>query len=262
MRVTSIIAARMASTRFPDKPLTEIHGIPMIGHVYHRARMAAGIDDVFIATCDQAIMDYAASIGAEAVLTRDTHDRATDRIAEALPYIEERTGRRVDVAVLVQGDEPMLVPAMLEELVAPMRRGGMPVANLVSPIADAAEFEDPNTVKVVMDAGQRALYLSREPIPSRSKWKGTVPMWKQLGLIAFTRDALLEYPRLAPTPLEEIESVDMNRLLEHGRTIYMVPTVHRTTAVDTPQDRARVEALMRGDAVMASYAGRVPERAG
>ncbi|MDQ6770949.1 MAG: 3-deoxy-manno-octulosonate cytidylyltransferase [Gemmatimonadota bacterium] len=253
MNAVGIIAARMASTRFPGKPLVPLRGIPMLGHVYYRSRIAAGLDDIWIATCDQAILDYASSIGAKAVLTRETHERATDRIAEALPFIEELTGKRIDIATLIQGDEPLLVPAMLDELVAPMRSGGVPTANLMSPILDADEFEDPNTVKVVCDQNGYALYFSREPIPSRRKYSSPVPMWKQLGMIGFTRSALLEYTTLAPTPLEQIESVDMNRLLEHGRQILMVETSHQTSAVDTPQDLSRVEALMAGDKVIQSY---------
>ncbi len=112
-----------------------------------------------------------------------------------------------------------------------------------------------NTVKVVCDRDGYALYLSREPIPSRRKFSGAVPMWKQLGLIAFTRDAILEYSALPPTPLEQIESVDMNRLLEHGRKLLMVPSMHRITAIDTPEDRVRVERLMADDSLMAAYQG-------
>lgn len=256
VRVTAIIAARMASTRFPDKPLARIAGIPMIGHVYHRARMAAGIDNVWIATCDESIMAYAASIGAPAVMTRDTHERATDRIAEAVPAIEAQTGIRTDVAVLVQGDEPMLVPQMLTDLVAPMRRGDAAITNLMSGIDDTAEFEDPNAVKVVCDRAGHALYFSREAIPSRQKFSGAIPKWKQLGLIAFTREALLEYSAMTPTPLEQIESVDMNRVLEHGRRILMVETTVRTAAVDTPADLTRVERLMAADPLIAQYAER------
>jgi 3-deoxy-manno-octulosonate cytidylyltransferase (CMP-KDO synthetase) len=141
MNVVGIIAARMASTRFPGKPLVQIQGMPMLGHVYYRALAAEHVDEVWIATCDQEIIDYARLIGAGAVLTRDTHERATDRIAEALPYIEERTRRRVDVAVLVQGDEPMLVPRMLDELVTPMLDDAVSVANLISPIVDAGLYQ-------------------------------------------------------------------------------------------------------------------------
>lgn len=254
MNIVGIIAARLAATRFPNKPLARILGIPMVGHVYHRARMSRGLDDVWLATCDAEILAYAESVGAPAVMTSDAHQRATDRIAEALPYIEERTGRRVDIGVLVQGDEPMLVPEMLDELASPMRERGVEVANLVAPIGGPEEFEDANTVKVVMDCDGFALYFSREPIPSRKKSEDAVPMWKQLGLIAFTREALVAYTRLEPTPLERIESVDMNRLLEHGRRILTVPTAHLTAAVDTPQDLKRVERLMRDDPLVARYA--------
>src|SRR4051812_35623018 len=106
----------MASTRYPGKPMAPIRGTPMIGHVFHRSRMATALDDVVVATCDDAILEYCSTIGAIGIRTRDTHERATDRIAEALPYYESQTGKKVDVAVLVQGDEPMLVPAMLDEL--------------------------------------------------------------------------------------------------------------------------------------------------
>lgn len=253
MRIVGIIAARMASTRFPGKPLARIQGIPMIGHVYHRARMARRIDETWVATCDQAIIEYCASIGAPAVMTSDTHERATDRIAEALVKIEAQTGSGIDGAVLVQGDEPMLVPGMLDDLVVPLRDGRAEVANLMSPIASEVEFDDANTVKVVCDRDRFALYFSREPIPSRRKFTQPVPMWKQLGLIAFTRQALLEYSQLAATPLEVIESVDMNRLLEHGRRILMVETSWRTIAVDTPDDLGRVGMLMAGDALMVHY---------
>lgn len=262
MHVVGIIAARMASTRFPDKPLALIQGIPMIGHVFHRSRLARSLDAVWIATCDEAIMEYAARMGAPAVLTSPTHRGATDRIAEALPCIEQQSGRPIDVAVLIQGDEPLLVPAMLDELVAPFLErdpADVPsITNLISTIADDAEFTDSNTVKVTRDRAGNALYLSREPIPSRTKHAGPVPMWKQLGLIAFSRAALLQYGAEAPTPLEEIESIDMNRVLENGRSILMVETRHRTTAVDTPSDLARVDAMMRLDPLAREYATAVP----
>jgi 3-deoxy-manno-octulosonate cytidylyltransferase (CMP-KDO synthetase) len=254
LNVIGIAAARMASTRYPDKPMVPILGMPMIGHVLHRSRMATTLDDVWVATCDQAIVDYVRSIGGKAVMTASTHERATERIAEAMQKIEAETGRRVDVAALLQGDEPMLVPQMIDELIGPMRAPvPPPVVNLISAIDAEDEFTDPNTVKVVLGTGRDILYLSREPIPSRKKFSGDVPRWKQLGMIAFTRDALLDYVALPATPLEIIESVDMNRLLEHGRRIHAVPTAYRTAAVDTPADRDRVERFMTGDPLLSSY---------
>jgi 3-deoxy-manno-octulosonate cytidylyltransferase (CMP-KDO synthetase) len=255
MHIVGIAAARMASTRYPDKPMVPILGMPMIGHVYYRSRMAKSLDDVWVATCDQSIVDYIESIGGNAVMTANSHERATERIAEALVSIEERTGKRIDAAALLQGDEPMILPSMIDELIAPMRAPTppAPVVNLISEITTDEEFNDPNTVKVVMDRNRCALYLSREAIPSNKKYSGALPRWKQLGMIAFTRDALLDYVQLEPTQLEIIESVDMNRLVEHGRKLCMIPTAHRTAAVDTPADRERVEALMQSDPLCREY---------
>lgn len=253
--MVGIVAARLASTRYPNKPLVPLLGMPMIGHVYHRSRMAQSLDDVWVATCDTEIAQYVESLGGRAVMTAATHERATERIAEAVPLIESALGRRIDVAVLLQGDEPMVLPGMIDELTLPLRSSGgaAEVVNLISPIATDEEFVDSNVVKVVFDRVGHALYLSREPIPSTRKHPGGFPRWKQLGLIAFTRDALMDYVRLDPTSLERIESVDINRLLEHGRRVRMIPTDSITAAVDTPADRTVVESQMRDDPLVASY---------
>lgn len=245
----------MASTRYPDKPMVPILGMPMIGHVYNRSRQAKSLDDLWVATCDRSIYDYVESIGGQAVMTKDSHERATERIAEAMVTIEEKSNARVDAAVLLQGDEPMILPGMIDDLCAPLRAVSPPpaVVNLISAIDTDEEFLDPNTVKVVLGTDDRILYLSREAIPSRKKFSGEIPRWKQLGMIAFTREALIGYIGLEPTPLEIIESVDMNRLIEHGQIIRAVPTRIRTAAVDTPGDRDRVEGLMRNDSLLSSY---------
>jgi 3-deoxy-manno-octulosonate cytidylyltransferase (CMP-KDO synthetase) len=255
MHIVGIVAARMASTRYPNKPMVPILGMPMIGHVYHRSRLATSLDDLWVATCDRELVDYVESIGGKAVMTSDHHERATERIAEAVPIIEAQTKVRIDAAALLQGDEPMILPSMIDELVAPMRHSvtGASVVNLMSAIETNEEFADPNTVKVVLDSRGNALYFSREPIPSTKKFTGPIPRWKQLGMIIFSRQALMDYVGLTPTPLEQIESVDMNRLLEHGRSIRMIPTKHRTAAVDRPADRDAVESLMRDDALLPTY---------
>ena len=253
MNAVGLIPARMASTRFPGKPMARIRGIPMVEHVYWRTILSS-LADAWVCTCDLELHEYMNSIGGKSVMTSDRHERASDRIAEAMAKIEQSAGVRIDLAVLVQGDEPMIVPSMLDELVAPARAGvDADVFNLMERIDSDEEFEDPNCVKVVVDAFSNALYLSREPIPSRKKYDGHPPRWKQLGLIAFRREALVEYARLAPTPLEVIESVDVNRLLEHGRRLRMIPTDCRTQAVDTPEDLALVEALMKDDPLVQSY---------
>lgn len=254
MYTCGIIPARMASSRFPNKPMAKILGMPMIGHVYYRSNLCASLDDVWIATCDQEIHDYVTSIGGKAVMTASTHERASDRAAEAIVRIEEITGRRVDSVALIQGDEPMLVPSMIGDLIQAARDDpSADVVNLISKIESNAEFENPNVVKVVADQSDYALYFSREPIPSRWQLREGIPMWKQLGIILFRRDILLDYASMAPTPLEIIESVDMNRLLEHGRRIRLTKTVHETKGVDTEADLVQVEQSMKADSYLEEY---------
>ena len=187
-------------------------------------------------------------------MTADTHERASDRAAEAMLKIEEQTGERTDILVMVQGDEPMDTPQMISEALAPMLADErIDVVNLVSPISSADEFEDPNTVKVVIDSSGNALYFSREPIPSRKKWSEEVPMQKQVCVIPFRRDYLLKFNSTPETPLEKIESVDMLRVLESGAKVRMIPTSYPSIGVDTPQHLERVADLMREDTLMKGY---------
>ncbi len=248
-RVIAIIPARLGSSRFPNKPLARLCGRTMIEHVFQRARLCPLLDGVYIATCDAAIADEAARFGAPAIMTAATHERASDRVAEAARNLE------ADIVVLLQGDEPMIQPAMIEAAVRPMLAdSAIGCVNLAAPIRSAEEFEDRNTIKVVLAANGDALYFSREPIPTcqRLAW-GEFPAWKQVCIIPFRRECLLAYARLPPTPLEIAESIDMLRLLEHGRGVRMVPSDAESYAVDTPADRIRVEALLQSDPLLARY---------
>lgn len=254
MQIIGIIPARMASTRFPGKPLAKILGVPMVGHVYFRSKMSKTLDEVYIATCDQEIADYAVSIGAKAIMTKDTHERASDRIAEAMLKIEQETGQKLDIVVMIQGDEPMVQPEMIGLAVKPfLEDSSIGVVNLMAPIKSIEEHNDPNCIKVVVDKENFALYFSREPIPSRKKWKEEIPMLKQVCIIPFTKDFLLKFNELEPTPLEKIESVDMNRVLEHGYKVKMVLENYETYSVDTPEDLAKVEKLMQNDPLITKY---------
>ena len=254
MHVIGIIPARMASSRCPGKPLAKICGLPMIGHVYYRSKMSGLMSEVYIATCDEEIMEYARTIGAKAVMTSASHERASDRAAEAMQKIERETGRKTDVVVMIQGDEPMITPEMIDDAVSPMQEDPeIQVVNLMSRLDTQAEHEDPNEVKVVVDQAGFALYFSREPIPSRKKGASEVPMLKQVCIIPFRRDFLLKFNNLAPTPLEIIESVDMLRVLEHGFRVKMVMSEHRTYSVNTPEDLAFVSACMENDILMKKY---------
>jgi 3-deoxy-manno-octulosonate cytidylyltransferase (CMP-KDO synthetase) len=248
MNIISIIPARMGSSRFPGKPMADILGMPMIGHVYKRVKMSETLSEVYVATCDKEIYDYIESIGGKAVMTSDCHERCSDRCAEAMLKIEKDTNNKCDIMVMVQGDEPLTYPQMIDEAVKPMLDDkNINITNLVADLETVEEFEDPNEVKVVMDKQNNALYFSREPIPSRKKGVLNVPMKKQVCVIPFRRDFLLEYNKMEPTPLEIIESVDMMRILENGGRVKMIPTRYKTKAVDTQEDLEKVIEMMKDD---------------
>ena len=248
-KVVAVIPARMGSSRFPGKPLAPILGLPMVEHVRLRVAMCKSLDGTYVATCDQEIYEAIEGFGGQAVMTSDVHQRASDRVAEVAENMD------ADIFVLVQGDEPMTMPEMIDRAVAPMLEDPtIQCVNLAKRIESANEWNDPNTIKVVTDLSSDALYFSRQPIPTdRILGQEGIPLLKQVCIIPFRRDTLLEYARLDPTPLEEAESVDMMRFLEHGYKVRMVETEFDTYAVDTPQDLVRVEEIMRADPLTQRY---------
>ena len=254
MKVIGIIPARMGSSRFPGKPLAKIKGMPMIGHIYHRCKMNTILSEVYVATCDKEIKEYIESIHGKVVMTKDTHERCTDRTLEAMLKIENQTGQKADIVVMIQGDEPMITSDMLNDAIYPMIEDeSILVLNLMSDLKTKQEHEDKNEVKVVVDLKGYAMYFSREPIPSEKKGGTNIPMLKQVCVIPFRRDYLLKYSKLSPTPLEVIESVDMMRVLEHGDKVKMVRTNTKSYAVDTPEDLKHVESLMTNDPIFIHY---------
>ena len=254
MNIIAIVPARMGSSRFPGKPLADIHGVPMVGHVALRTAMCPLLAATYIATCDQEIMDYAASRGLKAVMTANTHEHCSDRTAEALLKIEEELGIRADIVVMVQGDEPMVTPGMIEASIKPMLEDPtLQVVNLMGDLEGEAAFEDPSEVKVVTDPKGNALYFSREPIPSRKKTNKPAPMKKQVCIIPFRRDYLLTFNSLPESPLEHIESIDMLRVLENGGVVRMVQISERNLSVDTPEDLRRVREFMADDPLRQGY---------
>jgi 3-deoxy-manno-octulosonate cytidylyltransferase (CMP-KDO synthetase) len=248
VKIAAIIPARMASTRFPGKPLANICGLPMIEHVRRRVELCKRLDYVLLATCDEEIHSAVKDYGGNVCMTSDKHERCTDRIAEAAKDLD------VDIVINIQGDEPMIVPDMIEQLIDIYDDNQTyPCANLISPITNKTEFEDPNIVKTVIDREGFVLYFSREPIPSMKKYSGKFDMYKQLGMIAFTKDFLITYTNLEPTPLEKIESVDMLRILEHGYKIKTGITNYISHGVDTVEDLKNVEAKMQKDPLCKEY---------
>jgi len=253
MKSIAIIPARMGSSRFPGKPMAPICGVPMVGHCYFRTQMCADLSGTYVATCDQEIRDYVESIGGEVIMTSATHERASDRTAEAMLEIEKRIGSKIDIVVMVQGDEPMVTPTMISQALAPFQDVNVNVVNLMSRISTVSEFEDPNEIKVVVDKKDNAIYFSREPIPTRKKGVTDVPMLKQVCIIPFRRDYLIQFNSMDETQLERIESVDMMRIVENGDQVKMVMTDAESYSVDTLEELKSVEKKMRNDKLMASY---------
>lgn len=238
--ITVVIPARMASSRLPGKPLVPILGLPMVEHVRRRALLAAAVDDVVVATCDTSIFDAVVAAGGRAVMTADTHERCTDRVEEAMRSLPG------DIVVMVQGDEPLLVPDAIDRVSAPLReRPDVVCTNLLSPLESDADLTNPNIVKAVCSQDGRILFFSRSPIPSYRK-RVTCPVYRQTGIMGFRRDLLEKYSRLPETPFEQAESVDMLRLLEHGLSIHGVVVDYPTVGVDRPDDVPAVESWLQG----------------
>ena len=253
MKAIGIIPARMAASRYPNKPMALIHGMPMVGHCFHRTRLAQGLSAVHVATCDDVIANYVRSIGGSAVMTSINHTRATTRTAEAMELLEASTGEAVDVVVMVQGDEPLILPETIAETLNHFKDPAVEIVNIMSRIRTYDQFIDKNNVKVVVNHHGDALYFSREPIPS--PWRGLegVPMYMQTGIMAFRHDVLLRFNKMAETRLEQIESVDMNRVLETGGRIRMVLTEAVTIGVDTAAELNDAERMMLTDPTMGKY---------
>jgi 3-deoxy-manno-octulosonate cytidylyltransferase (CMP-KDO synthetase) len=233
------------------KPLAPILGLPMIQHVYHRTAMCGALHGVIVATCDQEIAHAARGFGAEVVMTSPAHERASDRMAEVAEGQPD-----VDIWVLVQGDEPMIVPDMIDLALRPiMEEPDVVCVNLGAQVVSAEEFEDRNCIKVVIGRDSNALFFSREPIPTRQRLEfGALDALKQVCVIPFRRAFLLAYSRLEPSPLEQAESIDMLRALEYGYSVRIVRSPFATKSVDTPEDLREVESLMQVDRLVGRYA--------
>jgi len=245
VRAVAVIPARMGSSRFPGKPLALIAGKPMIEHVMRRVGLSDALERVVVATCDIEIYEAVTALGGDALMTSPRHERASDRVAEVAELLD------AEIVVMVQGDEPMTRPEMINQALGPFADPTVECVNLIARIQDERDFHDPNTVKVVRACDGRALYFSRSPIPAGSV-AGTT-LWKQVCVIPFRRETLLGFASLPPSPLERAESIDMLRLLEHGHTVQLVETTFGSWAVDTPADIARVEQLLAADDLISRY---------
>jgi 3-deoxy-manno-octulosonate cytidylyltransferase (CMP-KDO synthetase) len=245
MKITAIIPARYASTRFEGKALAQIQGKPMVQHVYERTLKASLVSEVVVATDDERIIAAVRAFGGRAEMTSRSHETGTDRLAEVAARLD------ADIVVNVQGDEPLIDPAMIDEAIRPLAEDtSLPMGTLKTRIKSLHDFLSPNVVKVVTDWEGYALYFSRSPLPNfRDKWNDLkdeafssrkLLCFKHVGLYVYRRDFLLQFAQMSPTYLEMAEKLEQLRVLENGYRIKVVETDYESIGVDTPADLEKV----------------------
>ena len=231
--VLAVIPARYHSTRFPGKLLVDLEGRTLLEHVYRRASAARSVDAVLVATDDQRIVDAVDRFGGVVCLTSSEHASGTDRVAEVAAQIS------CDLLVCVQGDEPLLDPAVIDAAVAPLKADRqIGIATAARRLTEPADLTNPNAVKVVCDREGFALYFSRAPIPHGRDH--AVEASVHCGLYVYRRETLLRLSQLTPGPLERAEVLEQLRALEHGIRIKVVETTYESIGVDTPADLDRI----------------------
>jgi 3-deoxy-manno-octulosonate cytidylyltransferase (CMP-KDO synthetase) len=241
MAAIGIIPARFGSTRYQGKVLADIHGKPMVQHVYERALAASSLSRVIVATDDRRVAHAVEAFGGEAVLTGASHACGSDRVAEAA------RGLDADIIVNIQGDEPMLDPRMVDEVVELLSRTpGAGIATLMRRIEREEDYTNPGFVKVVAGPGGMALYFSRSLIPFPRFRPPDFHAYDHVGIYAFTPDALARFSGFGPSRLEQIEGLEQLRALEHGIPIVVAETrcTEEAVCVDTAEDLERVRALL------------------
>jgi 3-deoxy-manno-octulosonate cytidylyltransferase (CMP-KDO synthetase) len=237
-KVVGIIPTRWASTRFPGKALHGIAGKPLVRHVWERCIEAACFNQIVVATDDMRIAEAAFNFGAEVAVTAASHSSGTDRIAEVA-----RKLKKASIILNIQGDEPLLDPVLLQQLVRKMKANPrIPIFTAATPISDE-ESQSEHNVKVVIDRRGNALYFSRSRIPFR-RGVSDVVTYKHLGLYGYRRKALLDFVRKPPGDLEKAEHLEQLRALENGMKIRVVVSETNSIGVDTPEDAAEVERLI------------------
>jgi len=257
LSAVGVIPARYGSSRLPGKPLADLQGKPLLYHVYHRARRAATLREVWIATDDERVFEVAKGFGARVVMTSRVHRSGTDRIAEAIEGVE------ADIIVNIQGDEPLIDYGAIDHAVNLLVRDAeAEMSTLKSSLDDPQDLWNPNVVKVVTDQRGYAVYFSRSPVPYLRKREqpGTSLQeiladepsllkyfHRHIGLYAYRRDFLLRFATWAPSPLELLEDLEQLRAIEHGTKIRVDVSRAAIFGVDTPEDLERIRRLVQKD---------------
>jgi 3-deoxy-manno-octulosonate cytidylyltransferase (CMP-KDO synthetase) len=235
-----VIPARYGSTRLAGKPLAMINGKPMVQHVYENARRASMLSSIVVASDDERVLDAVAAFGGDAVMTSAGHKSGTDRVAEVMRL------RDSEIAVNVQGDEPLMDPEIIDECVrALVNNPGVELSTVKKRIPESA-YGDPSVVKVVCDARGRALYFSRSLIPYPRYRTPEFAVFEHIGIYAYTKACLARLSQTAPSVLEQIEGLEQLRALENGIAIQVVETAFtgELVSVDTQEDLDRVRAIL------------------
>lgn len=254
MKIYGIVPARMASSRFPGKPLFPIYGRAMIEHVFLRAKLFERWDGLFLATCDEEIASFGRAKNFPVVMTANTHVRCLDRVAEAIsksinPIAED------DIIVCVQGDEPMLHPGMITTVVKPIEENhDVHCTMLAMPIIDEEQFKNPDTVKIIHDMKGDMLYTSRSPVPYCQTFSPDLGAKRVSGIFAFKWHYLKKFNQLPESRLELQESCDSNRLIDHGFKQRIAPYPYQPYfSVDSPSDIQMVESHIKNDKLWGHY---------
>ncbi len=249
MAIIGVVPARMASSRFPGKPLVHILGQPMIYHVWRRTMLSGACDRVLVATCDEEILQAAEGFGAEAMMTSANPRGANDRVAEVAERLD------CDAVVNIQGDEPFVHPQLITDVVHVLRtRPDVQCVNPVAHILTEAERQSPNTVKAVQNLKGRIVYFSRAVIPSAVVKERSCPVMRQVPIIGFRADFAVRLATLPPGPMELQEGIDLLRAIEHDLPVHALETRFQTFGVDTEEDRLVIEERLQTDPVYHLYA--------
>lgn len=239
-KIIAVIPARYQSSRFPGKPLALIAGKPMIQHVYERVRQVADIEKVIVATDDERILKQVQSFGGEAVLTGEC-GCGTERVYEAV------RGDEYSIAINVQGDEPLIRPQMIKELIDTMAKKNVPMATLCRELTDREDIINPNIVKVIMDLQGDAVYFSRNPIPYNRDNIAGVRYFKHIGMYGYRKDFLEQYVHMSKSPLECAENLEQLRVLENGYKIAVAETQYDSIGVDLPEHIEQIEEILKNE---------------
>lgn len=241
MNFYAIIPSRYGSSRFPGKPLAIIDGKPMIQWVYENVKKVSGIKDVYVATDDQRIFDVVVGFGGKVLMTSVNHTCGTDRLAECADILNLESD---DIVLNIQGDEPMIKPEMVQDLISTFDDDGVYMGTLKKKIEDESEVTNPNVVKVITDINEDAIYFSRYTIPYERDGKRR-SHYKHIGTYGYKVWFLKKYSKMPKTELESAESLEQLRVIENGLKIRVKETKWQTIGVDTPEQIAHVENLLR-----------------